>query len=191
MSIRGKLPETGDRELAGRARRGDVAAYEALVRRYQEVAFRAAWLITRDAQEAEDAVQEAFVKAYHALGRFRAGASFKPWMLRIATNEARNRRKSAGRRARLTEEAGFQSAFDAITPESPEGLLVAGERRETVLAAISELREEEREVVYLSYFLDLSERETARALGCAKGTVKSRLSRALGRMREKFGVRDA
>src|SRR5947209_5976739 len=90
-----------DLELVERARRGDVSAYDDLVRRYQELAFRTAYLITGVAAEAEDAAQEAFVKAYYALPRFRAGAPFRPWLLRIAANEARNRRKAAGRREAL------------------------------------------------------------------------------------------
>ena len=88
-------------KLAERARAGDTAAYERLVRMHQAVAFRAAYLVTRDAPEAEDATQEAFIKAYRAIDRFRPGAPFRPWLLTIVTNEARNRRRSAGRRAKL------------------------------------------------------------------------------------------
>ena len=91
-----------DVELARLARDGDVQAYGELVERYREVAFRTAWLITRSSAEAEDAAQEAFVKAFYALDRFRAGEAFRPWVLRIVTNEAKNRRRSVGRRERLT-----------------------------------------------------------------------------------------
>ena len=87
-----------DVELARLARDGDVAAYGELVERYREVAFRTAWLITRSSAEAEDAAQEAFVKAFYALDRFRAGEEFRPWVLRIVSNEAKNRRRSVGRR---------------------------------------------------------------------------------------------
>ena len=79
-------------------------AYEALVRREQDAAVRVAHLFAPDG-DAEDAVQEAFVKAYAALGRFRAGSPFRPWLLRIVANEARNRRRSAGRRATLVVRA--------------------------------------------------------------------------------------
>jgi len=71
-------------ELVERARVGDAHAYEELVRMHQQVAMRTAWLVTRNAAEAEDAVQEAFVKAYRALRRFREGAAFRPWLLAIA-----------------------------------------------------------------------------------------------------------
>src|SRR5215212_8520239 len=90
-----------DAKLAERAKGGDTAAYEKLVRGYQEVAFRTAYLITGDASEAEEATQEALVKAYRALGRFRTGARFRPWLLAIVANEARNQRRTAARRAGL------------------------------------------------------------------------------------------
>src|SRR5436190_13860216 len=89
-----------EEELVERARRGDVASYEELVRRYQHLAVRTAYVIAGGA-DADDAAQEAFVKAYGALGRFRAGASFRPWLLRIVANEAINRRRSARRRSAL------------------------------------------------------------------------------------------
>jgi RNA polymerase sigma factor (sigma-70 family) len=170
-------------ELAERARDGDTAAYERLVRMHQAVAFRAAYLVTGDAPEAEDATQEAFVKAYHALGRFRPGASFRPWLLAIVTNEARNRRRSAGRRANLTlRVAAEDQAFQAAG--SPEAAVVAAERREELLSSLGELSEGDRLVISYRYFLGLSEQETATTLGCARGTVKSRLSRAIARLRQ-------
>src|SRR4030095_13145492 len=85
-----------DEELVGEARGGDARAYEVLVRRYQDLAFRTAWVIAGGA-DAEDAAQEGFVKAWDALPRFRAGLACRPWLLAIVANEARNRRRS-GRR---------------------------------------------------------------------------------------------
>ncbi len=90
-----------DAELIERAKDGDVGAYEELVRRHQRIALRVAYLATRGAPEVEDVVQEAFVKAFLALDRFRAGAPFRPWLLRIVANEASNIRRAAGRRANL------------------------------------------------------------------------------------------
>jgi RNA polymerase sigma factor (sigma-70 family) len=120
-------------KLAERARAGDTAAYERLVRMYQVVAFRAAYLVTGDAPEAEDATQEAFIKAYRALDRFRPGASFRPWLLTIVINEARNRRRSAGRRAKLNLQ--MAAAGQVVSaPASPEAAVVAAERREERLA---------------------------------------------------------
>ena len=149
---------------------------------YQGIAFRTAYLIAGDAAEAEDAAQEGFVKAFYALGRFRAGAPFRPWVLQIVANEARNRRRSAGRRTALV----MRTAADAPSGEaapSPEAALLSGEQREELLAAVNTLREEDRLVIACRYFLELSEDETATTLGWRRGTVKSRLSRALDRLR--------
>lgn len=170
-------------KLAERARAGDTAAYEKLVRMHQAVAFRAAYLVTGDGPEAEDATQEAFIKAYRALNRFRPGASFRPWLLTIVTNEARNRRRSAGRRAKLNLQVAAEGQVPT-SPVSPEAAVVAAERREDLLASVGELSEGERLVISYRYFLGLSEEETATALDCARGTVKSRASRALARLRK-------
>ena len=159
------------------------------MRGHQAVAFRTAYLITGDAAEAEDAAQEAFVKAYRALGRFRPGAPFRPWLLAVVANEARNRRKAAGQRASLALRAAGVPSRDAST--SPEASVLAAERRAELLGALGDLRDEDRLVIGLRYFLGLSEAETAATLGCARGTVKSRLSRAIGRLRERMVQDDA
>jgi len=156
------------------------------VSRYQGLAVRTAWVVTGSAAEAEDAAQEAFVKAYFALGRFRTGAPFRPWLLQIVVNEARNRRKSAGRRTNLTLRAAAQHR--AESEPSPEVALLATERQQVLLDAVNRLREEERLVVACRYFLGLSEAETAETLGCPRGTVKSRLSRALDRLRNELSI---
>ena len=98
--------------LVERARRGDFGAYEELVRRYQEVAFRIAYVITGSAAEAEDAAQEGFIRAYQALGRFRVGAPFRPWLVRIIGNAARNRRSAAARRPGLALSAAEDRPSD-------------------------------------------------------------------------------
>jgi RNA polymerase sigma factor (sigma-70 family) len=167
--------------LIGRARTGDVAAYETLVRRYQDVALRTAYLVAPEA-DAADAVQDAFVKAYAALSRFRDGAPLRPWLLRIVANEARNRRRSADRRSGLALRAATASPRDEVAP-SPESSVLADEARAQLLVALGRLRDEEREVIGARYFLELSEAETAEALSIPAGTVKSRTSRALGRLR--------
>jgi RNA polymerase sigma-70 factor (ECF subfamily) len=172
---------TEDADLIARARAGDVAAYEDLIRRYQDVALRTAYLVCPEI-DADDAVQEAFLKAYAALPRFRDGAPIRPWLLRIVANEARNRRRSAGRRAGLAQRAAAASG-SAVEP-SPEARVVADETRALLFAAINRLRDEDREVIGARYLVELSEIETAEALGIPRGTVKSRTSRALGRLRE-------
>jgi RNA polymerase sigma-70 factor (ECF subfamily) len=156
-------------------------AYEELVRRYQEVAVRTAHVIA-PAADADDAAQEAFVKAWIALPRFRPGAPFRPWLLQIVANEARNRRRSAGRREGLAIRATVDRPSDDAAP-SPETAALVAERRTALLGAVNRLRDEDREVIAARYFLELSEAETADVLRIPRGTVKSRLSRALGRLR--------
>jgi RNA polymerase sigma-70 factor (ECF subfamily) len=174
-----------EEELVERAKRGDEEAYGELVREHQGIAFRTAYLVAGSAADAEDAAQDAFVKAYRALGRFRRGAPFRPWLLQIVANEARNRRRSSGRRAALALRAGEEGSSGDAAP-SPEGALLAGEERESLLAAVNALREEERLVIACRYFLELSEEETAAALDIRLGTVKSRTSRALEHLRESY-----
>jgi len=172
-----------DTDLVERAQRGDSDAYGELVRRYQGLAMRTAYVITGTTAEAEDAAQDGFTKAYFAIGRFRTGAPFRPWLLRIVANEAKNRRKAAGRRPTVDLSVAEERP-SGDTALSPEAAALAGERRELVLSALRGLREEDRLVIACRYFLELSEAEMAETLGVARGTVKSRLSRALVRLRE-------
>jgi RNA polymerase sigma factor (sigma-70 family) len=180
--VHGRPADLGDGELVERARRGDVGAYEGLVERYQDLAYRAAYLVTGSAADAEDAAQEGFVKAYYALGRFRAGAPFRPWLLAIVANEARNRRRSARRQESLAVWVAEGGASGQAGP-SPEVAALATARRAALLAVVNRLPEPDREVLACRYFLELSETETASALGCRLGTVKSRTARALTRLR--------
>jgi RNA polymerase sigma-70 factor (ECF subfamily) len=170
-----------DAELIDRARAGDVAAYEELVRRYQDVALRTAHVVAPE-DDAADAVQDAFLKAHAALPRFRPGAPFRPWVLRIVANEARNRRRSAVRRTGLALRVSATSPRGEVAP-SPEDAVLAGEARGQLVAALGTLRDEEREVIGARFLLQLSEAETAATLGIPAGTVKSRTSRALAHLR--------
>ena len=165
-------------ELVALARRGDGDAYASLVRAHSDIAFRTAMLITQDAAEAEEAAQDAFVKAWRALPRFRAGEPWRPWLLTIVANEARNRKRSAGRRQALALRLVPHTETD-----SAEAAVLAGETRATLLAALGRLRDDDRLVLGCRYLLELSEAETAAALGVKPGTVKSRTSRALERLR--------
>lgn len=176
--------------LIERARAGDIRAWEEIVLRYQDVVLRTAWLITGSRPDAEDAAQEAFVSAWLAIRRFRTGSPFRPWILRIVANEARNRRRSAARRERLTLRAEALLA-PAGTAPSAEELAMALQRRRDVLDAVDALGDEERLIVACRYLLGLSEAETAQVAGCPRGTVKSRLSRALGRLRAQLEPRAA
>jgi RNA polymerase sigma-70 factor (ECF subfamily) len=172
-------------DLIGRAKRGDTHAYEELVYAHQGIAFRTAYVIAGNAADAEEATQDGFVKAWRALGRFREGAPFRPWLLQIVANEARNRRRSAGRRAHLLLRAATEEPSGDAAP-SPEASLLSAETRETLLAAVNELPDDQRTVIALRFFVGLSEQEVADALNLPRGTVKSRSARALERLRESY-----
>ena len=178
-------------DLIERARHGDVSAFESLVRAHQAVAFRTAWVASGGADDAEDAAQEGFMKAFAALPRFRPDAPFRPWLLTIVANEARNRRRSASRRDRLALRAPEATAGDPTVEPSPEAAILATERRTELLDAINQLGVADREVITYRHLLELSEAETAAALGIPVGTAKSRLSRAMDRLRATLASAEA
>jgi len=149
------------------------------VARYATVAHRTAALLG-GGEEAADIVQEAFVKAFRGLPGFRPGAPFRPWLLRIVANETHNAQRSARRRAGAYLRL---ASSPAESDPSPELAAVAAERRAGLLAAVRELPERDRLVITCRYFLELDEAETAAVLGWPRGSVKSRLSRALQRLR--------
>jgi RNA polymerase sigma-70 factor (ECF subfamily) len=136
--------------------------------------------------DAEDVVQDSFVKAYRTLGRFRRDAPFRPWLLRIVANETRNLHRSAGRRA-----ARERRAWDATEPvllaaEDPAETTLSHGRRAELVRGLAALSEPHRQVVTCRFLLDLDEAETAAVLGWPRGTVKSRLHRALARLRDEL-----
>jgi RNA polymerase sigma-70 factor (ECF subfamily) len=176
-------------ELIERAKRGDGDAYEALLRLHQDAAFRTAYVIAGSAADAEEVTQDAFLKAYRALGRFRRGSPFRPWLLSIVANEARNRRRGAGRREHLATRAAAALPPAEDVP-SPELAAVAADDRRELLAAIARLRDEDRVAILGRYFLGLTDAEAAAVLGVRTGAVKTRVWRALERLRAELGERD-
>ncbi len=168
--------------LVERARDGDAAAFDALVGDHREIVFRTAYLITRNAADAEDAAQIGLTKAWRALPRFRRGAPLRPWLLAIVANEARNRRRAEGRRQGLALRAAQELPSGGAAP-SPEGSVIAAESRAELLAALERLSDDDRLVLACRYLLELGEEETATVLSLRRGTVKSRTSRALERLR--------
>ncbi len=175
MNLSGEV-RSDEANLVERARTGDETAWETLMRRHQEAAFRLAYLILGDAHEAEDAAQEAFVRAYRSLRRFDVSRPFRPWLLSIAANQARNRQRAFGRyRAALFRLGQSQ---EERGPDSDSELHRRWEAQ-ALWQAVRRLKAESQDVVYLRHFLMLSEYEAAEALGVPQGTVKSRLHRAL------------
>jgi RNA polymerase sigma-70 factor (ECF subfamily) len=172
-----------EQELVHRAQRGELVAYDALVRAYETLAFRAAYLITRDEHEAADAAQDAFVRAYRALGTFRAGEPFRPWLMRIVTNQALNRVQALRRRTGMTERY-IRVMNEPNDPPEPQHAVEQQEQHQALLRAVARLKPEEQTLIALRYFLELPEGEVAQALNIPRGTVKSRLSRTLAKLRE-------
>ncbi len=171
-----------EEDLVARAQRGDFDAYNVLLRHYRDLALGTAFMILGDRQDAEDAVQEAFTRAFRALPRFRPDGAFRAWLMRIVVNQARTVRATTRREADVLSRASGQ--LPRMTPPpSAEAAALAQGRREALLRSVLELPERDRLIITYRYFFDMSEEDTAAALGIARGTVKSRLARALVRLR--------
>jgi RNA polymerase sigma-70 factor (ECF subfamily) len=167
-----------------RARQGDADAYGELARRHQRAALRLATVVLGTPQGADDVVQQAMVRAWRAIGRFDDSRAFRPWLLRIVSNAARNDRRARGRAARLAiRAAGLAPSADGSLGPDPEDAVVGDVDRRRVVAALNRLGAEDRLALALRHFEQLTEREMAEVLGVPGGTVKSRLSRAMGRLR--------
>jgi RNA polymerase sigma-70 factor (ECF subfamily) len=173
-------------------RAGDRDAYAELVRRHAPIALRTASLLGAGA-DAEDVVQESFVKAYSALNLFHQGSAFRPWLLQIVAHETSNLHRSAGRRSARERSAWARTepllAADGL--DDPASAALSTERRAELLHGLAGLSPTYRQVVTCRYLLDLDEAETAVVLGWPPGTVKSRLHRALSRMSVVLAVPDA
>ena len=170
-------------EIVLRARRGEGAAWEMLVHLHQEAVFRYAYLMLGDSAEAEDVAQETFVRAFRAFHRFDASRPLRPWLVQIARNLARNRWRSLMRSLRAQERWKDELRMETARGRSEavdNAHLAAAELRK----AVRSMRDQDRQVIYLRFFLSLSVEETGMVLALPVGTVKSRLSRALGRLRE-------
>lgn len=147
---------------------------------HQQPVFRLAYLLMGDPDDAEDVTQETFLRAYNNLKRFDPTRPLRPWLLSIAANLSRNRRRSLGR---------YLTAITRAIRVETQTSLDVEERSEQeqdsyeLWKAVRRLSMDDQQVVYLRFFLGLSVAEAAQALGVAEGTVKSRLNRALGRLR--------
>ncbi len=166
-------------ELIFLARDGDEAAWEGIMRQHQEVVFRLAYLRLGDPDEAEDAAQETFIRAYQALHRFDTTKPLRPWLLQIALNLVRNRQRSLGRYLAALQRWAQTDPYPDQEIED-----VASDRQDSSMLwqAVKRLSQRDQEVIYLRYFLELPIDEAAESLAIPTGTVKSRLHRALKRL---------
>ncbi len=150
------------------------------MKRHEDAVFRAAYLVLRDADDAADAAQEAFLRAHRGLRGFKAGRQLRPWLLRIAVNQALNSLRAKRRRASVTERLTVEGR-----PPGPDidETVIGREQARALWSALESLGERERTILYLRYFIQMPERELAEYLGCPPGTVKSRVHRALRKLR--------
>jgi len=165
--------------LIRHAANGDAAAWEPLMLAHQQAVFRLSYLLLGDPDDAEDIAQETFLRAWKYLKRFDATRPLRPWLLSIASNLASNRRRSAGRYlAALTRAFRDEPTSSTIEENSSQHT-----HANDLWKAVQTLKLPDQQIVYLRYFLDLTVSETAEVLQVAEGTVKSRLSRALEKLR--------
>ena len=175
--------DTGDLALVRRVQKGDKAAFDALVLKYQHKVLKLVQRYVRDHAEAEDVVQDAFIKAYRALPAFRGDSAFYTWLYRIAINTAKNALVSAGRRPmsfdlEAPDAAGAEFQSRLKDTDTPERLLLTEEIRGTVNRAIDGLPDDLRTAIVLRELEGLSYEEIARTMECPVGTVRSRIFRA-------------
>ena len=180
MSRLDRATELDDAAAVARARSGDLDAYEVLVARYTAPAHRAAVLLGAGA-DADDVVQEALVKAYRQISRYRGESGFRPWLLAIVANETRNLHRSRRRRDGLVLRAAAREEPEPTSPDPADSVLTV-ERRRHLIDQLKSRDQRDREVLVCRFLLDLSEAETAVTLGLPKGTVKSRTARALKKL---------
>jgi len=172
-------PRNGEAELVARAAAGDHEAYASLVRPHERTAFRVAGAITGSNAGAEEATQNGLVKAYRSLDRFKDGAPFRPWLLRIVVNEAHNVLRAEQRHRRLGLRAAEQHDAPAAAPEET---VLAREELEQVLAALRRLPEQDRVAIALRYFAELPDPEAAALVGASQEAYRVRLLRARRRL---------
>lgn len=167
-----------DKPWVHAARQGDVSAWGVLVRQYQQPVFRLAYLILGNAEDAEEIAQDAFIRAFHSLDSFDVERPLRPWLMQITRNLARNRQRSARRYLAAVQRWWQKTPVKETTPPPEQK-----EDVQLLWQAVQTLRLSAQEIIYLRYFLEFSEAETAVALEIKPGTVKSRTSRALAQLR--------
>lgn len=175
-----------DSALVEAARNGDVESYGLLVERYEAVAHRTAFMLGAG-DDTADVVQDAFVKAYLALDRFRVHEPFRPWLLTIVANETRNRWRWSSRH-RTVPLSLIGDNLRQASPPTPEQVAEDQETSRSLRDAVQALPRPQRDVIVCRYLLDLSEQDTAQVLGVPRGTVKSRLSRGLRALETALGA---
>jgi RNA polymerase sigma-70 factor (ECF subfamily) len=180
-----------DHELVRRAQRGDRQAFDVLVRKYQHKIAKLVSRYVHDPSEALDVTQEAFIKAYRALPKFRAESAFYTWLYRIAINTAKNFLVAQDRRPPDGDiDASEAEQYTTVTQlrehDTPERLLLKGEIEQTIMETLESLPEDLRTAITLRELEGMSYEEIAQAMSCPVGTVRSRIFRAREAIDEKL-----
>lgn len=184
--------QSSDKKLVKRVQRGDKGAFDLLVLKYQHKIVNLVMRYVRDPELAQDITQEAFIKAYRALPRFRGDSAFYTWMYRIAVNTAKNH-LAAQRRRPMNVELDLQDPdqYDLHAKlketDTPEAITLSNELRETVERAIAALPEDLRTAIILRELEGMSYEEIAQTMECPVGTVRSRIFRARDAINKKIG----
>jgi len=183
VSSHTKYSEQLDEDLVLRVQQGDKSAFDFLVIKYQHKIIQLVNRYVKDPSEAQDVAQEAFIKAYRALGNFRGDSAFYTWLYRIAINTAKNYLVSRSRRSSdyqvdVQDAEAIENAPQLQGMETPERLLLNQEIIDTIKTAIDKLPEEMRTAIILREFEGMSYEEIAEAMDCPVGTVRSRIFRA-------------
>lgn len=177
------IPDDSDQQLVQRVQKGDKAAFDLLVRKYQHRVLKLVGRFVNDSAEAEDVAQEAFLKAYRALPAFRGDSAFYTWLYRIAINTAKNalvanRRRPVDFDLDLQDPDQHDRQSMLKDADTPEGVLLTDEIRGVVERALEQLPEDLRTAIVLRELEGLSYEEIAEAMDCSVGTVRSRIFRA-------------
>ncbi len=175
--------------LVRAAQSGDEAAFAEIVHLFQRPVYRVAYALTRNASDADDLAQETFVRAYQAIGRFRAGEPLHPWLSRIAVNLAYSLFRRRRRRPEISIEPLVEAGRQWAADDDPAERAAETERHERLGAAFATLSPEHQAVLALRVVEDLSYDDIARVLGVPPGTVMSRLSRARAELRSRLRAR--
>ena len=169
-----------EKDAVLRAQAGDSAAFRVVVESHGPTLFRAAVMMTRDPGTAEDAVQETFIKAWNGIASFKAGTQLKAWLVRILINHL----NGVKRRKSLNPVRLLPGLFERAAPDTPESLFLFTESSREIFALLDLLRRDEKTVIILHYYMEMSLAEVSESTGWAAGTVRSRLSRALAKLRK-------
>lgn len=192
VSVKKASENLPDGELAQRIAAGDLDALQVLMRRHNQTLYRTARSILKDDAEAEDAVQESYLLAYRAMGKFRGDAKLATWLVRIVVNESIGRMRKRKRRAEVIELSGDSAQHGAdtgvnmheVSPEQPEQAALRKETRRLLEARIDQLPDAFRTVFVLRALEEMSVEEAAVCLDIPEATVRTRYFRARGLLRE-------